>query len=78
MFIKWSSLQKSVSKFIPKQFYEIDPWTTGIKVESAVLKYQTSALYHKPVIIVIQNQTGSPLVSTSAQEIIVYTQTESG
>ncbi len=26
MFIKWSSLQKSVSKFTLKQFYEIDPW----------------------------------------------------
>ncbi len=24
-YIKWSSLQKSVSKFTPKQFYEIDP-----------------------------------------------------
>ncbi len=27
MFIKWSSLQKSLSKFMPKYFYEIDPWT---------------------------------------------------
>jgi hypothetical protein len=26
MFIKWSSLQKSVGKFRPKKFYEIDPW----------------------------------------------------
>ncbi len=25
MFIKWSSLHKSVSKFTPKKFYEIDP-----------------------------------------------------
>jgi hypothetical protein len=25
MFIKWSSLHKSVSKFTPKMFYEIDP-----------------------------------------------------
>ncbi len=25
VFIKWSSLQKSVSKFIQKYFYEIDP-----------------------------------------------------
>jgi len=24
--MKWSSLQKSVSKFRPKKFYEIDPW----------------------------------------------------
>jgi hypothetical protein len=24
--IKLSSLQKSVSKFTPKKFYEIDPW----------------------------------------------------
>ncbi len=23
--IQWSSLQKNVSKFTPKQFYEIDP-----------------------------------------------------
>jgi hypothetical protein len=26
MFMKWSSLQKSVSIFTPKLFYEIDPW----------------------------------------------------
>jgi hypothetical protein len=26
VFIKWSSLQKSVSNFTPKYFYEIDPW----------------------------------------------------
>jgi hypothetical protein len=26
MFIKWSSLNKSVSKFTPKKFHEIDPW----------------------------------------------------
>ncbi len=26
-FIKWSSLEKGVSKFTPKKFYEIDPWT---------------------------------------------------
>jgi hypothetical protein len=25
MFIKWSNLQKSVSKFTPKLLYEIDP-----------------------------------------------------
>jgi hypothetical protein len=25
--MQWSSLQKSVSKFTPKKFYEIDPWT---------------------------------------------------
>ncbi len=25
MFFKWSSLQKSVSKFMPKEFYEIKP-----------------------------------------------------
>ncbi len=24
--LKWSSLQKGVSKFTPKKFYEIDPW----------------------------------------------------
>jgi hypothetical protein len=27
MFIKWSSLQKSVSKFTLKEFYEIDRWS---------------------------------------------------
>ncbi len=30
-FIKWSSLQKSVSKFTPKQFYEIDPLSESHK-----------------------------------------------
>jgi hypothetical protein len=24
--MQWSSFQKSVSKFTPKKFYEIDPW----------------------------------------------------
>ncbi len=71
-------LTKSVSKFTPKQLYEIDPWTTGMKEESVVLKYKTSVLYHKPVITVIQNQTDSPLVCKPAIEVIVYTQTELG
>ncbi len=32
MFIKWSSLQKCLSKFIPKKFYEIGPLRpTGIE-----------------------------------------------
>ncbi len=26
MVIKWSNLQKSLSKFTPKKFYEIDSW----------------------------------------------------
>jgi len=29
--IKRSSLQKSVSKFMPKKFYEIDPRSTFVK-----------------------------------------------
>ncbi len=31
MFIKWSSLQRSVSRFMPKQFYDIDPRADSIK-----------------------------------------------
>ncbi len=34
MFIKWSSLHKSVSKFTPKKFYEIDPWFSQCKLKS--------------------------------------------
>jgi hypothetical protein len=25
--MQWSSLQKSMSKFTPKKFYKIDPWS---------------------------------------------------
>jgi hypothetical protein len=32
MFIKWSTLQKSVSKFTPKEFYEIDPGANTTKI----------------------------------------------
>ncbi len=35
MFIKWSSLHKSVSKFTPKKFYEIDPW---LAIEASLVR----------------------------------------
>ncbi len=31
LFIKWSSLQKSLSEFMQKYFYEINPWTQSCK-----------------------------------------------
>jgi hypothetical protein len=34
--IQWSSFQKSVSKFTPKKFYEIDPWTCQFLTTSKV------------------------------------------
>ena len=36
VFIKWSSLQKSVSSFTPKYFYEIDPWLSSHRAFSLV------------------------------------------
>ncbi len=32
--MQWSSLQESLSKFMPKTFYEIDPWLVSKQVAS--------------------------------------------
>jgi hypothetical protein len=39
MFIKWSTLHKSVSKFTPKKFYEMDPRAEFSTLDVSVLVY---------------------------------------
>jgi hypothetical protein len=46
--IKWSSLQKSVSKLVPKKFFEIDPQLCLITEISASDKHTSLLVYNTP------------------------------
>ncbi len=52
MFIKWSSLHKSVSKFTPKKFYEIYPRKENITTQHVKAEITWEAI---SVIIPLKN-----------------------
>jgi hypothetical protein len=48
MFIKWSNLHKSVSKFTPKKFYVIDPRAEFSARSVCVTKWSSLQLKTRP------------------------------